>query len=108
MLKEIFGANVRQHRKSRHLTQAQLAEAVDLSIDMIGKIERGKVGPSFETIERLAAALDVPEVVLFGTGVWSVPTGERGRILQRINRHLSKMNEDELDKVDGILAAFKG
>lgn len=107
-LKEIFGANVRQHRKAKHLTQAELAETVDVSIDTIGKIERGKVGPSFETVESLAAALDVPEVMLFATGVWSVPAGTRGQILQGINRHLSKMNEDELRKVEGILAAFKG
>ena len=106
-LKEIFGTNVRQHRKARHMSQAELAEAAGLSVDMVGKIERGKSGPSFESIEQLAGALDVPEVALFGTGVWSMPAGERGRILQRIDRHLSRMNEDELSRVEGMLAAFK-
>jgi hypothetical protein len=46
--------------------------------------------------------------MLFATGVWTVPAGERGKILQGINRHLSKMNEDELRKVEGIVAVFKG
>ena len=107
-LKEVFGTNVRQHRKARRMSQAELAEAADLSVDMVGKIERGKSGPSFESIEHLAAALEVPEVALFGTGAQLVPAGERGRHLQRIDRHLSRMNENELARVEGMLAAFKG
>ena len=106
-LKEIFGANLRQHRKAKGLSQAELAAAVDLSTEMISRIERGRTAPSFDSVEALAAALSVPEVMLFGTGVWSIPAGERGKALQSINRHLSRMNDDELARVDGMLAAFK-
>ena len=34
-------------------TQAQLAEATDLSLEIIGRLERGVTAPSFETISAL-------------------------------------------------------
>jgi hypothetical protein len=49
------------------------------------------MAPSFESIEKTARVLDVPEAVLFSAGTMSVPIGERGRLLQRINIHLSKL-----------------
>jgi DNA-binding XRE family transcriptional regulator len=40
-LRELFGTSLRQCRRARRLTQAQLAEATDLSLEMIGRLERG-------------------------------------------------------------------
>lgn len=105
-LKQTFGANVRQYRKAEGLTQDDLAEKADLSLDMIGRLERGVTAPSFETIERLAAVLNIPEAVLFGHHLMTVPTGERGRLLKRIHLHLSKMNEDQLAQAEKVLAAL--
>ena len=36
---------------------------------MMGKIERGEAAPSFPSVEKIAAALDVPEAVLFSASV---------------------------------------
>lgn len=47
------------------MTQEQLAEASNISVDFLSLIERGKSGPSFEVIERLAEALEVPVKDLF-------------------------------------------
>lgn len=55
-------------RRTRQLTQAQLAEAANLSVDFISLIERGRNAPSFDTIERLAEALDTPICQLFWFG----------------------------------------
>ncbi|MEM6831978.1 MAG: helix-turn-helix transcriptional regulator, partial [Pseudomonadota bacterium] len=85
---------------------AQLAERADLSTDMIGKIERGLTGPSYESLEVLAKILNIPEAALFSPSVMILPTGERGRILKKINLHLSKMNEDALAKGERVLAAL--
>ena len=106
-LKELFGSNVRQYRKSKKLTQAELAEKTDLSLDMISRIERGVTGPSFNTIETLSKILEVQEITLFSSGSLTVPQGERGRLLQRINLHLSKMNESELAIAANMLKALK-
>ena len=95
-LTQTFGANVRHYRKARDMSQEEFAEAAELSVAMIGKIERGKAAPSFPSVEKIAAVLEVPEAVLFSAGTMTVPTGERGRLLQRINIQLSKLNNNAL------------
>lgn len=64
-LKQRFGNLVAAHRRRVGWTQHRLAEAANLSDDMIARIETESTGVSFETIERLAAALQVDEAELF-------------------------------------------
>jgi transcriptional regulator with XRE-family HTH domain len=105
-LTKTFGANVRHYRKARGLSQEEFAAAAELSVAMMGKIERGEAAPSFPSAERIAAALDVPEAVLFSAGTMTVPKGERGRLLQRINIQLSKLNNNELSRAAKMLTAL--
>jgi transcriptional regulator with XRE-family HTH domain len=105
-LAAVFGANVRHYRKAKKLTQADLAEAVRLSPEMISQIERGVAAPSFATIERLAEVLGVPEVVLFGVGLIVTPDTDRTRILTRIQSKLSRLNEDQLARAERMLGAL--
>lgn len=57
-LRELFGTSLQQCRRARRLTQAQLVEATDLSLEMIGRLdlERGLRVPSFDTIAALVQA----------------------------------------------------
>lgn len=64
-LKEKFGKRVRHLRRQRDLTQEELAEAAQISIDFLSLIERGQNAPSFETLDKLAKALCVPVKELF-------------------------------------------
>jgi transcriptional regulator with XRE-family HTH domain len=64
-LQQRFGKLVAAHRRQRGWTQRQLAEATELSDDMIAKIEVGGTGASFPTIERIAGALEVDPAELF-------------------------------------------
>lgn len=64
-LKIKFGKRLRTLRKQQNLTQEQLAEAADISVDFVSLVERGKNAPSFETLSRLAKALDVEVKELF-------------------------------------------
>ena len=107
-LQTIFGTNLRNQRKARGLTQEALAERVEVSIETIGKIERGVAAPSFATAEKIAAALDIPVIALFGAGDAVLPPGERGRLLTRINTTLARMNEDQLTRVAKMLEALAG
>ncbi len=90
------------------MTQEGLADAVDVSIETIGKIERGVAAPSFDTVEKIASALHVPAVALFGAGSNALPKGERGRLLKRIHSALAGMNDDQLSKATNLLNAFLG
>lgn len=66
------------------MTQAQLAEGVDKSVQLIGRIERGLAAPSFETLELLARALSVEVRDLFGTG--SMAAGRDDPLAQLVQR----------------------
>jgi transcriptional regulator with XRE-family HTH domain len=55
-----FGENVRRERRARRLTQAELAERVDLCLRMVQKIEAGKTNVLMTTVLRLQAALECP------------------------------------------------
>ena len=106
-LQNIFGANVRHHRKAKAWTLEHLAAQVELSQQTIGKIERGKAAPLFATAEKIAAALGVDVSILFGAG--AMPgKGERARLLADIHRTLSRMNDNQLDRVAKMLKAFVG
>ena len=107
LLRQTFGANVRSYRKGRKLKQRQLAEAIEATSGFVGQIERGESAPSFDTIEQIAAALDVPEVVLFATTPISAPTGERGKLLQRIHVQLAKLSNAELARAVKMLKALE-
>lgn len=54
------GARVRAIRRQGGWSQSQLADKTRRSVETISSIERGKALPNFETLERLAEALDVP------------------------------------------------
>jgi transcriptional regulator with XRE-family HTH domain len=58
-IKKKLGVRLFQLRNEAGLTQAELAEKADLSIDSINKIERGERAPSLESLEKIASALEV-------------------------------------------------
>ncbi len=64
-IKEIFGQRVRYHRKSKNLSQEQLAEICELHPTYIGQLERGEKNASLETIMRVSAGLDISPAILF-------------------------------------------
>lgn len=57
--KEDYGARIRRLRKSRKLTQEQLAEKMNITSTYILKIENGKQTGSVELAVELAAFFDV-------------------------------------------------
>ena len=64
-LKKAFGCNVRLIRKSRNLTQEQLAEMVNLNQRQLTRIENGVSFVSADVLENLAVALNTDIKKLF-------------------------------------------
>lgn len=64
-LKKLFGKRVQALRFSAKMTQENLADEVGVTVESISNIERGVYGPSFNTLEKLAKALNVPVKNLF-------------------------------------------
>ncbi len=60
-----FGKRIRELRMRAGLSQEDLAESAQISVDFVSLIERGINAPSFETLERLATALGLAPRDLF-------------------------------------------
>lgn len=64
--RDVLARNLRSQRRLRGLSQEALADSAGLHRTYVGSVERGERNISVDNIERLAAALDVPIVDLFG------------------------------------------
>ena len=65
MLQKRLGQRIADLRKTRHLTQVQLAKTVGCSVEIISLVERGVNAPSVARLEDIAKALKVEVVDLF-------------------------------------------
>ena len=64
-LKAKFGKKLKKLRKERDITQEELADKIDLTIESISNIERGIFGPKFDNLEKIAKVLKVEVKELF-------------------------------------------
>jgi transcriptional regulator with XRE-family HTH domain len=64
-LRKKFGQHLRQIRLSRRMTQERFAEVLDISVDFLSLIERGRNAPSFETLDKMARRLRMSVAGLF-------------------------------------------
>lgn len=63
--KVLFGRRLRLIRKSQGVTLERLGQAASIGYKHIADIERGEKTPSFDAIDKLAKALNVPVHDLF-------------------------------------------
>lgn len=81
-----LGRAVRQARRTRRWTQADVAARVGVSVQFYGRLERGQAEPSVLTLARLAAALDLClDAVFIGAadGAAAEPMAQLARCLER-------------------------
>ena len=87
----IMGKRIRAKRRALQLTQEKLAERAGLSFAFIGHIERGTRIPSFNTVCKIADALDCSLYELAGREYDLPQISDRVReIIQIINRIVSE------------------
>ena len=84
-IRTLLGRRIQFHRKLRQLTQATLAEKIDISIVALGQIERGVRYPTADTLSRITNSLGVDVYELFLDG--EMPAG---------NRHLLKRFKNDV------------
>ena len=65
MLQKKLGQRIASLRKTRKLTQEQLAEALGCSVEFISLVERGVNAPSVAGLEKFAKVLKVEVKELF-------------------------------------------
>ncbi|MDR0313494.1 MAG: helix-turn-helix domain-containing protein [Treponema sp.] len=64
-IRTILGSNLRKYRNLREWSQMELAEKADISMNFLSEIERGNKWPHPETLQNIAAALNVDVFELF-------------------------------------------
>jgi transcriptional regulator with XRE-family HTH domain len=92
-LRTLVGTCIRRLRTERGLTQAQLAEKIGRSLDLVSRIEMGDSAPSFETLEEFSRVLDVRAAELFG----APPTQEGSKLTggSELLARISELTHDE-------------
>ena len=99
-----FGKRLRSMRKSKGLSQKQLAELVSVNFTYLSKIENERLDfaqfPSEDLIRRLASALeaDVDELLVLAH---KVPDDIRQRVMQRPEafRRFASLNDEDMDHI---------
>ena len=101
-LREELGLAIRRERERRGMSQSALAEAVGVSLQSIGKIERGRSAPGFDTLEAIARVLAVPvrEFFPFDDAAPDAPVA-------RIAALLAPLTEAERQQAERLLFAFR-
>ncbi|MGH9326709.1 MAG: helix-turn-helix domain-containing protein [Terriglobia bacterium] len=70
----LIGERIKQLREQKRLSQGDIEKASGLLRCYISRVEHGHTVPSLDTMERFAAALDVPLYRLFYSGEGAPPT----------------------------------
>ncbi len=115
-LRKTIGANARAARQREELTQEQVAERLDISPEVYGRIERGKIFPRVPTLVDLCRVLRKPTDEILGM----VPngagnhgpepahrTGEQSPELRRLLPRLRKLTPVQLRALQRLLVAFQ-
>lgn len=89
-IKQSIGQAVAKQRKAVGLTQAQLAERLNLSLDAISRLERGNIGLTVERLVELAEIFGCETADLLHEG--STRVRDQARELEDL---LQKLAEDE-------------
>ena len=93
ILKTNFGKRVKELRKSRGLTQEQLALLVDIEPPNISKLENGNHFPLPDNIEKIARALNVYIKDLFDFDHYN----SKQVLLDKINVYLQNADTKEIE-----------
>ena len=89
-VQSVLAYNIKKCRKTKGLTQEQLAEKAQTSTNYLGSIETGKKYPSPQMIDKLAKALDINPLELFK---------KESPNIQSIKRSLEEKNQEVLNDV---------
>lgn len=104
-INQSIGNAIAQQRKAVGLTQTQLAERLNLSLDAVSRLERGNIGLSVERLFELAEIFDCETTDLLQTG--STLIRDQAREMEVLLRELSEQERIELLALIRQMIAWK-
>ncbi len=96
----LLGRRIRAIRKAKGWTQEELGSKADVSYKFVGEIERGQQNPSFDTLVKIADAL---EVELFDLFRFEQEITNRKDIEARMAKITKGVSEDDLRQIFFVL-----
>jgi transcriptional regulator with XRE-family HTH domain len=97
-----IGLRVRAFRQAKGLTQAEVAERADRSVDAISSFERGKYIPSLAMAVARALGLTISELV--GEELDRSP--KRARLMGELNAAARSLPDGDLETAVELMAAL--
>ncbi len=107
----VIGLRLRKLREEKNLSQGDIEKRTGLLRCYISRVENGHTVPSLETLERIAAALEIPLYALFYEGdqppelpnlthrrttdelAGEYAADKESRFFQKVKRLLSRIND---------------
>lgn len=99
-MEERLGRRVAELRELAGLTQAQLAEKIDVSTETVSRLERGAAVPSLARLEDLATALGIDLARMFDVRTRSA----RRRAEEKLLLSLRRRSADDIELLVGLAA----
>ena len=93
------GQLIRQYRKERHLTQKELGEKCLMPDSQIRQYETGRIVPKLDTLQRIAAALNVDISELLPDIASASPAAAPDAGTEELLLHYSRLNDTGRKKV---------
>lgn len=97
------GKKIRQHRKAANLTQEKLAEILSTDPSYIGKMERGEVNITLETISNIAEALQISPYDFFITSKTNNNNSQKNDLIEKLNVMILSLHTEDLKVVNRII-----
>ena len=103
-----LGERIREERLRLHLTQAQLAEAIDISDTYMGAIERGERSLTLDTLVRLVNRLGVTVDYMLTDSVSDSDDNIMNQFKQIMDQQPLERKQMEINVLRTIFAYFDG
>ena len=103
--RKLFISNLKKFRNARGLTQAELAEKIELSLSGYAQIEYGTNWPSDKTLGMLAEKLRVSLSDLFASENEAEKEPTREELIYGILVGLPALDDDELSGILSLVTA---
>lgn len=101
-----LGKRIREERKRLNLTQAELAEAIDISDTYMGAIERGERSLTLDTLVRLVNRLGVTVDYMLADSVSGSESNIMEQFKQIIDGQPAERRQMALDVLRTIFSYF--
>lgn len=102
-----LGKRIREERQRLNLTQAQLAEAIDISDTYMGAIERGERSLTLDTLVRLVNRLGVTVDYLLSDSVSDNDSNIMNQFKQIIDRQPIERKQMAINVLRAIFSYFE-